>query len=194
MKVEIKKISKKVFLMVFLATSSFVGNAQVLDPNQQTVDWLENIYQHGVVSNEDSILVQGETARILNEPDYKNFMYPKEYTWPVAMKLIQMQQLKPAFWYFLNLYLVNDQNKELVVRSILAYNKFLKMDKALVGAFYTYSLTDPEVGSFVNGKQQITAPHILERKLQALKELLYYLDKFKDPEKLKSDELTQKNN
>ncbi len=179
-------------LILIFNLSSLNASCQVIDYDKEITDWLDDIYETGVSVEADSIIVKGESARILNDPEYKAFIYPKTYQWPVALKLIELRQLKQAFWYMINLYLVNDQNKELVVKTILTYNKLLKMDKALVSAFYTYSVMDPEVGTVINGKQQITAPHILERKLQVLKELLYYLEKFKETE-TPSSELTEKN-
>jgi hypothetical protein len=188
-KLNILKVKNIIFSLICMTTLS--ASAQVIDYDKQVTDWLNDIYEAGVSVEDDSIIVKGESARILNDPEYKKFIYPKTYEWPVALKLIELQQLKPAFWYMINLYLINEQNKELVVKTILTYNKFLKMDKALVGAFYTYSVMDPEVGSVIDGRQQITAPHILERKLQVLKELLYYLEKFKDTDS-PSSELTEK--
>jgi hypothetical protein len=106
-------------------------------------------------------------------------MYPATYTWEAAADLIKKQEIKKAVWYFINLYTINDENKELVIKSLLVYNKFFKMDKVLMGSFYTYSLTDPEIGKIANGHSEITAPHIMEKKLNALKAMLYYLDKYK---------------
>jgi hypothetical protein len=53
------------------------------------------------------------------------------------------------------------------------------MDKVLMSSFYTYSLTDPEIGTIEDGHSEITAPHIMEKKLNALKAMLFYLDKYK---------------
>ena len=88
------------------------------------------------------------------------------------------QELKKAFWYMLNLYLVNDQNKDLVIKSILTYNTLFKMDEVMEATYKTYALLDPEIGEVVNGKSQITAPPILEEKLNALKEILLYIEKY----------------
>jgi hypothetical protein len=171
-----------ILLLILLSFGAFQSQSQEVDYDTQIENWLTDLYEKGVTSIEDSVFINAETSRILEDSVYRNFLYPEEYTWLVALELIKTQNLKPAFWYFINLYLEKEENKVLVVRSILAYNKILKMDQALVGSFYTYSLTDPKIGSIVNGKSKITAPQVLERKLQVLKELLYYLEQFKDTE------------
>ncbi len=109
-------------------------------------------------------------------------MYPAKYTWEAAAGFIQKQEIKKAIWYFINLYTINDQNKELVIKSILVYDKFFKMEKVLMSSFYTYSLTDPEIGKIENGHSEITAPHIMEKKLNALKAMLFNLQKYKPKE------------
>ena len=106
-------------------------------------------------------------------------MYPSVYTWDVAKEFVQKQEIKKALWFFINLYLARQENKEIVVKSLLVYNKVFKMDKMLVSAFYTYILTDPEIGMIEEGRSEITAPQVMEKKMNALKEMLFYLDKYK---------------
>ncbi|MBK7428810.1 MAG: hypothetical protein IPI60_18230 [Saprospiraceae bacterium] len=79
--------------------------------------------------------------------------------------------------------MINDENKNLVIKSLLSYDRFLKMDKVLVSTFYTYILMDPEIGTIENGQSKIIAPHIMENKLSALKEILFYLDKYKEEDR-----------
>ena len=138
---------------------------------------------------DDSIIVNEETARLLNEEEYRKIIYPKVYTWDMVKNSIQTQDLKKAFWFLMNLYLVNDpanQNKELVIKSLLTYDRLFKMDKLLVNTFYTYIFTDPEIGTIADGHSKVTAPHIMDKKLNALKEILFYLDKYK-PKDRKDD-------
>ena len=145
--------------------------------------WLKDLYEPGVSLQADSLLINKEAERLLNDEQYRQTMYPATYTWEAAGHFIQKQEIKKALWYFINLYTINDQNKEVVIKSILVYNKVFKMDKALMSSFYTYSLTDPEIGKIENGHSEITAPHIMEKKLNALKAMLFYLDKYKSEEK-----------
>jgi hypothetical protein len=145
--------------------------------------WVKDLYEPGVKVEEDSIFMNEEAQKLMNDEIYRNLIYPKSYTWQTTLNLIQKQELKKAFWYFINLYLVSDQNKDLVIKSILTYDKLFKMDKVLVSTFYTYSLTDPEIGTIKEGKSNVTSPHIMEKKLQALKEMLFYLDKYRKEDK-----------
>ena len=141
--------------------------------------WLKELYEPGVSLQADTLLINKEAQRLLNDEQYRNTMYPATYTWEAAAGFVQKQEIKKAIWYFINLYMIDDQNKEMVIKSILVYNKLFKMDKVLMSSFYTYSLTDPEIGKIENGHSEITAPHIMEKKLNVLKEILYYLNKYK---------------
>lgn len=141
--------------------------------------WLKDLYEPGVKVTEDSIQLNKETERLLKDAAYRQVMYPAVYTWEEAKNYIQKQEIKKALWFFINLYLVSDQNKELVIKSLLIYDKVFKIDKVLVSSFYTYSFTDPEIGSIEGGHSKITAPHIMEKKLNALKAMLFYVEKYR---------------
>lgn len=141
--------------------------------------WLEDLYKEEVTVANDSVKIGKETTRLLSDEVYRSVMYPKAYTWQAAVYFIQRQDIKRACWFLLNLYLINDQNKDLVIKSLLTYDKLLKMDKILTNSFYTYVLSDTEIGSFEDGQYKVTAPHIMEKKLNALKEILFYLDKYR---------------
>lgn len=179
----------KLLILLIAAFSITVGKGYcqtaaplVADTTKQqlySLSWLKDLYEPGVSLQADSIVINKEAERLLNDVPYRQTLYPAVYTWEAAGGFIQKQEIKKALWYFINLYTINDQNKELVIRSILVYNKVFKMDKALMSSFYTYSLTDPEIGKIENGHSEITAPHIMEKKLNALKEMLFYLDKYK---------------
>lgn len=146
--------------------------------------WLKDLYQSGVKVDGDSFFVNKESERLISDKAYRQLIYPSTYTWEAAKGFIQSQEIKKAVWFLINLYLVNDKNKELVVKSILVYDKLFKMDKILVSSFYTYSLTDPEVGTIEDGNSKITAPHVMEKKLNALKAMLFYLDKYKPADRI----------
>lgn len=88
--------------------------------------WLADMNDRGVRVSGDSIEINEESDRILRNEDYRKNLYPKEYTWPEAIELLKKQELKKAFWYLLNLYLINDQNKELVIKSMLTYASCLR--------------------------------------------------------------------
>ena len=151
--------------------------------------WLKELYEPGVSLQADTLLINKEAERLLHDEMYRQTMYPAAYTWEGTAGFIQKQEIKKAVWYFINLYMLNEQNKELVIKSLLVYDKFFKMDKVLMSSFYTYSFTDPEIGTIKNGQSEITAPHIMEKKLNTIKEILFYLNKYR-PADRKAD--TQK--
>ncbi len=187
-------MSRKTFsinLLLFLITAlcfvsaksycqtAVLSEVDTVKQQEPGLAWLKDLYEPGVSMQADSLLINKEAERLLNDAQYRQTMYPLKYTWEAAAGFIHKQEIKKAIWYFINLYTINDQNKELVIKSILVYDKFFKMEKVLMSSFYTYSLTDPEIGKIENGHSEITAPHIMERKLNALKAMLFYLHKYK---------------
>lgn len=173
--------------LLFFISSSLYGQNTSKDSIRKAYDssmlaWLKDLYEPGVKVTEDSIFISKESERLLKDKEYRKVIYPAVYTWEQTKTYIQMQDIKKALWFFINLYLVNDQNKELVIKSLLIYDKLFKIDKVLVSSFYTYSFTDPEIGSIEDGHSTITAPHIMEKKLNALKTMLFYLDKYRAKE------------
>lgn len=169
----------------FNSRGQVVNSSQSSDVNKDStvLQWVKHLYEAGIVVSEDSIILNEEVKRLLSDEQYRQIIYPATYTWETAKSFIQRQELQKAFWFFINLYLINDKNKELVIKSILIYDKLFKMDKILVSTFYTYSLTDPEVGTIEGGHSKVTAPQAMEKKLNALKEMLFYLDKYKTADK-----------
>jgi hypothetical protein len=151
--------------------------------NESILTWINDLFAPGVVVTDDSILITDEANKLLTDSAYKALIYPKVYTWEQVVKFIQNQELKPAFWYLINLYPIDEKNKNMAVKSILAYDSIFKMDKMLPIVFATYSLMDPEIGNTKDGHSVITAPHIMEKKLQVVKELLYYVAKNKSLQK-----------
>ncbi len=179
----LKTLQILAFVIIALNTNGQTPTAFKNTDEAQIKIWLKDLYEPGVSVTEDSVFINAEASKLINDEQYRNLLYPKTYSWQAAIVFIQKQELKKAFWYFINLYSLNEKNKEIVVKAILAYDKLFKMDKILVSTFYTYSLIDPEIGSIVNGQSKITAPHILEKKLQVVKELLFYLDKYRTEKK-----------
>ncbi len=176
-----------VFLIAFVCFLSAKGYSQTAiiplgdsaKKYESGTAWLKDLYEPGVSLQADSLVINKEAERLLNDTQYRQTLYPAKYTWEAAASYIQKQEIKKAVWYFINLYTLNDENKELIIKSLLVYDKFFKMDKVLMSSFYTYSFTDPEIGKIENGHSEITAPHIMEKKLNALKAMLFYLDKYK---------------
>ncbi|MEN8116988.1 MAG: hypothetical protein ABFS16_08420 [Bacteroidota bacterium] len=143
--------------------------------NETTPAWLTELAEKGYDISKDSLIISEEFQKVLQDSSYRALLYPETYTWTQATHLIQTQQLKQAFWHFINLYPKSKKNKELAVRSILAYEKVFKMDEVIVNTFYTYSFMDPEVSIIKDGVPEITRPDIMEAKLRDVKEIVGYI-------------------
>ncbi len=175
-------ISKYALLVLCFLLSSAGAHAQEASDMAETeiLNWLEDLYEHGAQVVEDSVLLNEETMRILNDEDYRAIIYPEVYTWQTTMEFMQRQELKKAFWFMLNLYMTSDENKELVVKSILTYDALFNMNQVMEATYKTYGILDPAIGEIVDGVSHVTAPHVLEQKLLALKEIVAYIDKYGD--------------
>lgn len=173
-------------LLSLLSISQIPISSEALDLQAQQLtaqNWLSNLYEVGVTMTKDSLAVSEEFQKVLTNENYRTPLYPKTYTWEQALKLLQTNDLKKAFWFFINLYPKNEINKELVVKSILAYDQLLKMDEVLVATFYTYSFMDPEVSVIKDGKPEITRPDLLEAKLRSVKEITGYIYSYRKQKK-----------
>ena len=145
-------------------------------------DWVKGLYEPGVKEIGDSIELSAEANRLLTDENYRVRVYPKTYTWEPALQFIQSQDIKIAFWYMINLYMINEKYRELAIKSFLTYDRLFKMNQVLVNTFYTYVLADPEIIHIKNGVSTVYAPHVMEAKLNALKEILGYIEKYSSKE------------
>ena len=148
------------------------GNTELSEKTKSQIKWAANIYEHGVRQDADSLFISAEVHRILSNPELKAFLYPETYSWESTIYLLEKMELKKAFWFLINLY---PQNKEMVMKTILRYDKILKMDKALISSLYTYAMLDPRVCDFANGKPTVKRPDLLEESLGNVKEMVDYV-------------------
>lgn len=160
--------------------SGISQNSKGQRTNQENYQWLMELTEKGLDVSRDSIQFSKEFQRAWKEEEYRASLFPETYTWEPALQFIQDQELKKAFWYFINLYPENEKNKKLVIRSVLAYDQLFKMDEVLVNTFYTYCFMDPQVNIVTNGIPEITHPDILEAKLRNVKEIIGYIHRFRE--------------
>lgn len=113
-----------------------------------------------------------EVQHIITNDSLRFSLYPEVYTWEQTLLLMQQMELKRAFWFLINLYPLQ---KELVMRTVLGYDELFEMEHALVAAFYTYSMLDPGVCDFVDGRPIVKRPDVVEAKLAAVKEMVGYI-------------------
>lgn len=135
--------------------------------------WLADLYQTAVEYKGDSVILNAEAKRILSDSTYYSFLYPKQYDWRTVQVLLKRMNLKQAFWYLINLYRSEPENKELILKTIIPFDTMMEMDKIIVTTFYSYISFDPEVTTLVDGKPAaVNRPDIAEQKMLAAKEIV----------------------
>ena len=140
--------------------------------SKEMLQWVGTLYEHGVRVEQDSLVLSSEVQELMANDVARASLYPEVYTWEQALELMQQMELKSAFWFLINLY---PENKELVMRTVLGYDELFEMEHALVAAFYTYSMLDPQVAAIEHGKPSVKRPDILERKLANVTEMVSYV-------------------
>jgi hypothetical protein len=193
---------KKTLTLVLLFISSF-GFCQETDSitirkkqlqDTQTLTWLAELSEKGMEISGDSIKTSKEFKRVLADEKYRTLLYPQKYNWDTALFFMKKNMLKQTFWYFINLYPQSISNKELIMKSILAYEKYLKMDEIMINTFYTFCFMDPEISVIKEGKPEIVHPDILEKKLSYVKEMVGFIKNYrlKNNTKPKQNQVTKK--
>ncbi|MFH6769596.1 hypothetical protein V8G56_12665 [Gaetbulibacter aquiaggeris] len=171
-----------------LGQTNEIDHSQISHEDQATIlEWYNNTTEMGVEIIGDSIKYSQEFIKVLNDQGYRESLFPNSYSWDRALHYIKHQQLKQAFWYFINLYADSETNKDLVIKSVLAYDQVLKMDEMLISTFYTYGLMDPEISIIKDGKPEIVRPDILEEKLGHVKEMVAYITKYREQQVKEGD-------
>lgn len=179
----------KYFLAIFIFCMSLGAFGQVPNDeisltkqqeNEIILNFLIDLNEKGLEITEDSVKVSKEYTKVLNDETYRIKVFPKKYTWEIALNFFKTQELKVAFWHLINLYPINNKNKELVIKSFIAYDKLFKMDEIIVNTFYTYCFLDPEMNIIKEGKSEITRPDILEEKLRNVQEIVSYVNRYRE--------------
>lgn len=167
------------FLCLALAGQTQGKAAPRIDTSRASIEywqkWLSSLTEMGVESKSDSFFVREEVVRLLKDSAYRSTVYPSVYKWPAVTSLLKKMELKKAFWQMINLYQTDTGRRNLVVGSFILYDSLMDMDKVLLGTFYTYAFTDPEVCRVKNGKPDIFRPDILEKKLRTTREIIQYI-------------------
>lgn len=145
---------------------------EISETSKEFIKWLGDLYEFGVQVSADSITITAEIQNVINNEALRNFLYPETYQWQSAIVLLNRMELKRALWFLINLY---PDYKELVMKSIIKYDHLFEMDHALLSAFYTYAIVDPEVCSIIDGKPFIERPDLVEQKLRTVKEMIEYV-------------------
>ena len=142
------------------------------EQNEIILNFLIDLNEKGIEIKGDSVIVSKEYTKVLNDEKYRSKVFPKTYTWEIALNYFKTQELKIDFWHLINLYPINDKNKDLVTKSFITYDKLFKMDEIIINTFYTYCFLDPEINIIKDGKPEVVRPDILEKKLSYVKEIV----------------------
>jgi len=172
----INKFIITISITVFILSCYGQENATITEEQLNAAQRLGDLYNMGISMENDSIKISDEFKKLLNDSLYLKTVYPDVYDWRIVQQLLEKKELKKAFWHMLNLYRVNEGNKENILKIFLSYDKILDMNKVLTATFYTYCYQDPEIGIIRNGKPDIERPDILESKLETVKEIIRNLD------------------
>jgi hypothetical protein len=151
----------------FLLISQFALSQKIENQN-----WQDEITSFGFTESQDSIKIGAEVMKLMQDSTYRKEAYPLVYTWLEAIDLLEKNQVKRAFWRFINLYAGTNEDKNTVVQAILKYDEIIDMEKALAASFYTYSFLDPEVVAISHQKRELIKPDRLELKFQNMTELV----------------------
>ena len=119
----------------------------------------------------DSVFISEEASRVATDSLLRQLIYPESYQWPLAQQLLQSAQIKIGVWHLINLFPENAQNKEAVLKYVIALDKAFDMEKVMVSSFYTYIYFDPQATRFVGGKFEVIRPDLLEQKMASLREI-----------------------
>jgi len=156
-------------------TMAIAGAESSVDTTRELVTWIADIYTFGVITDGDSLIVSDEVQSLLFNPELRKKMYPEVYGWEKTKRLLEKMELKKAFWYFINLY-EDPANQEMVMKMIIKYDDLFEMDVALLSAYYTYGMLDPEVANVsAKGEVEITRPDLIEAKLIRVQGMINYL-------------------
>lgn len=147
------------------------------------IKWLKHLNENGIEIKGDSVFVSSEYEKVLNDAQYRYFIYPEIYSWKKAHALINKMYIKIAFWHLINLYPENDASKDMVLKSLLMFDRVLAIDEALAAAFNTYIYLDPAVSVIKDGDYEIMRPDILEEKLRNLNEIISQIHIYKEQQK-----------
>lgn len=186
---------KRILIFIFCFTS-IMGFSQVQDSTSQaatekflmeTMESLNGLTEKGLEMRGDSLIISDELLRLMSDTVYRSQVYPEIYTWEEAINFMTTMKLKPAFWFFINLYPQNDTSKEAVLNAVLSYDKMMKMDEVMTNTFNTYCYADPEISAITDGKPEIIRPDIMETKLRTVKEIIQYIHAARENSKKTTD-------
>ncbi len=154
-------------------------NIMKVDTSKASVEywqnWMADLNDMGVENKVDSFFVKKEVLKLMKDENYRKTVYPKQYSWPEVVSLMNKMELKKAFWHLINLYQTDLPHRNIVLGTVTKYDSLMAMDKILISTYYTYAFTDPEIYRVKSDKPEIYRPDILEKKLKTTQEIVGYI-------------------
>lgn len=89
----------------------------------ETLESLNGLTEKGLEMKGDSLVVSDEVLRLMSDSVYRSQVYPEIYIWEEAINFMSTMKLKPAFWFFINLYSESDSSKEAGLNAVISYDK-----------------------------------------------------------------------
>lgn len=145
--------------------------------------WYKDLEGASVTLNRDTLRVGDEVRRIASDLNYRNLIYPAQYTWPQTITFIENMELKKAFWYLINIFATQKNHQTLVMQTVVAYDQIMDMEKILTSTFYSYAPFEPAVCQFKGGKPVISRPDLLEKKMMVVKEMVRLVGAYREKNK-----------
>lgn len=154
---------KTLFTSVVLILLSLIGKSQP-------------IASESLMDEEGMLQFSDETIRLLADPDYRDSIYPDQYTIYQVPGLLEEGKVLFALWTLMNVY-PGDQEKTRTVARMLAQKGI--QSTYYIKAYYTYVFADPQIFHFEKGKAgYMDDPVLLETKLENCKSLMAYTEAY----------------
>lgn len=141
----------------------------------------DDLYDVGIKLEKNALKINEESKRVLQDSMYRQTIFPETYSFADAANLLKQMQLKKAFWFFIKLYQQHADNRQMVMQSLIPFDKTMDMDKVLISTFYTYALLDTKVCSITNNKVMVTRPDVLEKQFTHVKEMIAIIRNNREP-------------
>ena len=142
---------------------------------EQTKQWITELYEHGLRLEDDTIYISDEFRWLIKNEKYRNLACPDHYSWEITVDLLKEKRYRLAFWYMINIYSLSEEDKILVLKSLITFNELFQMDKVLDAVLYTYVFFDPQISKINDGKPEIIRPDLFEKLKNNVLEIKAYL-------------------
>jgi len=145
---------------------------QIKSADTAVQKWLEEQMTPGISADSNAIVMSTEVRRLMADTAYRDSVYRQPYTFTDVGHSLAATNLRRAFWQMINLY---PQNKQRVLRYIVAYDELIDSDRLVASSFYTYALLDPRITKIDGGKPAIIHPDVMDSLFRNMNEIIDYI-------------------